>query len=121
VCDYYIECIPEQYDDAGLSCDWEDDDDEMRKDCMESCTEEYKDMSSSDNKEVSACIRCVQSDIDGSCDYEDWYDATFDDCEDECDDDDVDDFFEDFFEEWSPDLECEAEYTATYGTTTYGR
>lgn len=113
ICDYYTECIPEQYDDAGLDCEWEDDDKETKKDCLEACTEEYRDLSGSDKKEVGACIRCVQKDIDGSCDYEDWYDATYDDCEDECDDDDVGDFFGDFIEEWSPDLECD--YNYTYG------
>ena len=111
VCEYNIDCLPNQFEDIGYgSCEWEDDEDDLMEDCMESCGVEYQKASGDEKKEVKACITCVQDELGGSCDGEDWYEATFDDCEDECDDSDVDDFFEDFFEDWGAELVCEVAY-----------
>jgi len=107
LCEYNVECVIERYDDYGQDCEWDDESD-VADACMDACVDEWKKLDGDDKKEVDACIKCLEDEIGGDCDGEDWYEAYSDDCEDECDDNDVEDFYEDFYDEWDAgdDLEC---------------
>ncbi len=109
LCSYNTDCMPEQLEDAGAygDCEWEDDDRDVLKECMDACKDEWKKSSSSDREEFATCIRCFHDEVDGSCDSDDLTESMYDDCEDECDDDEVLDFFEDVYEEWNWEIECD--------------
>jgi len=118
ICSYTVDCAEEQWDDYDLDCSWEDEDD-VYEDCIESCTDEWKDLDGDEKKEVKACVKCVEDEVGDSCDADDWYDANYDDCEDECDDGDVEDFYEDFYDDWDATDEVECDGYGTYTSPPY--
>jgi hypothetical protein len=107
LCDYYIDCRPEQYEDLGLECEWTDGDKDARKECVDACKDSYKTLDGGEKDDVRACIRCIEDDTDGDCDFSAYIDA-IDDCSDECSDNDAVDFFADFADDWDPDFECDS-------------
>jgi hypothetical protein len=106
-CEYQLDCVEDQLDEQGLDCEFDDDPQEVLAECMDACQDTWKDLDKGDKEDVEACVLCVDEEVDGSCDLEDWGDAVYDDCEDECDDDDVGEFFEEVADDWDPDLECD--------------
>lgn len=105
-CEYVIDCFPEVLEDAqGLSsCDWEDDDDKAKDDCVEACDNAFDKLSDSESETAEECIDCMDEEFDGSCSSSKWSDVMGDDCND-CDDEDFAEFWDEFNDD-APDLEC---------------